>query len=78
MADHPPSAAPRAPLSSRFVRGAGEVPDGQLWGPARWVVQLIQYLVALVIVTVGEGLKYIFKGERPPKKNRATLESKTA
>nr|POF01173.1 hypothetical protein CFP56_21121 [Quercus suber] len=50
--------------SSRFMRNAGEVNDKRLWGPAKWIVQLIQYLVALVMVTMAEGLKAIFTGEK--------------
>lgn len=39
--------------SGAFVRGAGTVhdPDNKLWGPARWVAQMVQYLVAIIIVS---------------------------
>lgn len=56
------------------MRAAGEVkedPDQRLWGPARWIVQLIQYMVAIIMITIGEGMKAIFTGESPKKKKRA-------
>lgn len=54
----------------RFMRGAGEVndPENKLWGPARWVVQMVQYLVAIIILTIGKGIEAIFKGEKPSKR----------
>lgn len=51
--------------TSRFLTGAGEVQDKRLWGPAKWIVQLIQYLIAIIMVTIGEGFKAIFTGEKP-------------
>ncbi|KXT09482.1 hypothetical protein AC579_7829 [Pseudocercospora musae] len=35
-----------------FVRGAGEVqdPEHKLWAPARWVVQMVQYLIAIIMI----------------------------
>jgi hypothetical protein len=65
---------PTSSKTDRFIRGAGEVredPEHRLWGPAKWVVQLIQYLVAIVIVTIGEGMKAIIKGEKPKSKRHA-------
>lgn len=38
--------------TERFIRSAGEVredPAQRLWAPARWVVQMIQYLVAIIM-----------------------------
>lgn len=65
-------------LSSRFVRGAGEVQDKKLWGPAKWVVQLIQYMIAIIMLTIGEGIKSIFTGERVQKrKDREEAVGKT-
>jgi len=61
MSDHH---QPQHSRTDKFMRGAGNV-DSNLWGPARWVVQLIQYLIAIVIVTMGAGLKAIFTGEKP-------------
>lgn len=54
----------------RFMRGAGEVndPDHKLWAPARWVVQMVQYLVAIIILTIGKGIEAIFKGEKSTKR----------
>lgn len=52
--------------SERFIRGAGEVredPEHRLWWPARWLVQLVQYMIAIIMVTVGEGFKAIFTGK---------------
>lgn len=61
--------------TTRFMRGAGHVndPEGKLWAPARWVVALIQYLIALIMVTMGEGIKAIFSG-----KNQRRRQTKTA
>jgi len=57
--------------TANFMRGAGEVQDRQLWGPAKWIVQLVQYLIAIMIVTIGEAFKAIFTGESPRKKRGA-------
>lgn len=48
------SDAPTAQPSKteRFLRGAGQVredPNQRLWAPARWVVQLVQYLIAIIM-----------------------------
>lgn len=53
--------------STRFMRGAGQVndPEHKLWGPARWVVQMVQYLVALVVLTIAEGFKAVVSGKSP-------------
>lgn len=60
--------------STRFMRGAGEVndPEGKLWAPARWVVQMIQYLIALIMLTVAEGFKAVFSGQKPPQRRKRT------
>lgn len=50
------------------MRGAGQVGDKRLWGPAKWVVQLVQYLIAIVMVTMAEGVKAIFTGEKRKKR----------
>lgn len=55
----------------RFMRGAGEVQDKRLWGPAKWIVQMIQYLIAIIMVTIGEGIRAIFTGERPQRRRGA-------
>lgn len=54
------------------MRGATQVndPEHKLWAPARWVVQLIQYLIAVIMLTLGEGFKAIFTGEKPSGKRR--------
>jgi len=58
--------------STRFMRGAGHVndPEGKLWAPARWVVQLIQYLIALIMLTLAEGFKAVFSGKKPQGRRR--------
>lgn len=58
--------------STRFMRGAGQVndPEGKLWAPARWVVQLVQYLIAIIMLTIGEGFKAIFSGQSPQHRRR--------
>jgi hypothetical protein len=65
---------PGSTTSSRFMRGAGQVndPEGKLWAPARWVVQLIQYMIALVMLTLAEGFKAVFTGKKPQhRRNKA-------
>ncbi|USW53740.1 hypothetical protein Slin15195_G070590 [Septoria linicola] len=58
--------------ASEFMRNAGTVndPEHKLWGPARWVVQMIQYLIALIMITVAEGFKSIVSGEGPKKRRQ--------
>ena len=65
--------------SDRFLRGAGTVRDDdkQLWGPVKWVAQLVQYMVAIIMVTIGKGIEAIFKGEAPSKK-KSREEKRTA
>ena len=58
--------------TERFIRGAGEVredPDNKMWAPMRWVVEMIQYLIAIIMVTIGEGFKAIFQGESHRKRD---------
>ena len=72
MAD---SRKPQQPSKTeRFIRGAGEVredPDNRMWAPARWVVEMIQYLIAIIMVTIGESIKAIWSGEAPKKRRAA-------
>lgn len=59
--------------TERFIRGAGEVredPEQRLWAPARWVVQMIQYLIAIIVVTIGEGFKAIVSGKTHKRRER--------
>lgn len=39
--------------ASEFMRSAGTVndPDHKLWGPVKWVAQMVQYLIALVMIS---------------------------
>lgn len=48
---HIPSQESKA---SRFIRESGQVydPEHKLWAPARWVVQMVQYLIALIILSM--------------------------
>lgn len=54
------------------MRGAGQVndPEGKLWAPARWVVQMVQYLIALVMLTVAEGFKAVFSRQNSQGRHR--------
>ncbi|CAK1357221.1 uncharacterized protein RHO25_008635 [Cercospora beticola] len=54
----------RQSKAADFMRGAGTVndPENKLWGPARWVVQLVQYLIAIIMITIAEGFKSIVSG----------------
>jgi len=53
--------------TSAFLRSAGEVrdPDHKLWGPAKWIAAMVQYLIALVIVMIGNGFKAVISGQKP-------------
>jgi len=54
--------------TDRFIRQSGQVQNKQLWGPARWVVQLVQYMIAIIIITIAEGFKAIVTGQSPHKR----------
>jgi len=58
--------------SARFMRNAGTVndPEHKLWAPARWVVQMIQYLIALIMLTLAEGFKAVVSGKKPQQRRR--------
>lgn len=63
--------------TERFIRGAGEVredPEHKMWAPARWVVQMVQYLIAIIVLTMVEGIRAIVTGEKPSKKKKAARE----
>ena len=61
--------------TDRFIRQSGQVQNKNLWGPARWVVQMVQYLIAIVIITIAEGFKAIVTGESPHKRNRGQAKT---
>ncbi|KAI6842129.1 hypothetical protein KC332_g4358 [Hortaea werneckii] len=71
MTDQAPTQQSKA---DKFMRGAGEVRDTNLWGPAKWVVQLVQYMVAIIMITIGEGFKAIVTGKKPQSRRRARSE----
>ncbi|KAI6894753.1 hypothetical protein KC318_g16237 [Hortaea werneckii] len=73
MADQAPTQQSKA---DKFMRGAGEVRDTNLWGPAKWVVQLVQYMVAIIMITIGEGFKAIVTGQKPQGRRRARSEDR--
>ncbi|KAF2861383.1 hypothetical protein K470DRAFT_215165, partial [Piedraia hortae CBS 480.64] len=56
--------------SAQFIRDAGHVrnDDGRLWGPARWIAQLIQYMVAIIIVMIGKAFEAMFRGGKKSKR----------
>lgn len=54
--------------TSDFIRRAGEVQDKNLWGPAKWIVSMIQTLIALIMVTMGEAIAKIFTSEGTSRK----------
>lgn len=60
--------------SSRFMRGAGDVqePRGAMWAPMRWVISMIQYLIAIIMVTIAEGFKAIVSGKKPSGKRSSS------
>jgi len=62
--------------TTRFMKGAGQVndPDHKLWGPAKWVAGVVQYLVAILMVTIAEGFKSIVSGKKPQGRRRAHAE----
>ena len=60
--------------TERLIRSAGEVredPDNKMWAPARWVVEMIQYLIAIIMVAIGESIKAIVSGESPKRRRAA-------
>lgn len=65
--------------SARFIRGAGNLnaeSNAQLWFPARWIAQLVQYLIAIIMVTMGEAFKSILSGgKKTTKSGRRTAYS---
>lgn len=72
MSDRHPSHQHPSTTGERFMRGAGEVydPEHKLWAPMRWVVQMVQYLVAIIMLTIAKGIEAIFKGEKHREKRR--------
>ncbi|KAK3631615.1 hypothetical protein LTR22_021020 [Elasticomyces elasticus] len=62
MADSSRSSQSR---TDAFLRSSSVVQNRKLWGPAKWVVQLVQYLIAIIIVTIAEGFKAIVSGKNP-------------
>lgn len=58
-------------LSSRILRSLKRVPNGTILSkPIVWLSQLIQYLVALIIIALGKSLKYTFRSRKPNKQRR--------
>lgn len=55
--------------TQQIIENSGEV-RGDLPWPARWIVQLIQRMIAIMIVTMGNALEAIFKGEKPKKRSQ--------
>ncbi len=49
--------------TARFIRASGQVQDKSLWWPARIVVQLVQYMIAILIVTIANAFKAIISGK---------------
>lgn len=67
--------------TERFIRSAGEVredPDNKLWAPVRWVAELVQYLIAIIMVTIGESIRAIVSGESPRKRRARQEQSKSS
>ncbi|KJX96905.1 hypothetical protein TI39_contig595g00002 [Zymoseptoria brevis] len=62
--------------TAKFMRDAGKVydPDHKLWAPAKWIVGIFQYLVAIVLVTIAEGFKSIVSGKKPQGRRRALAQ----
>ncbi|KAK3110857.1 hypothetical protein LTR53_014424 [Teratosphaeriaceae sp. CCFEE 6253] len=61
MSDHAHAHQSR---TDRFLRQSGQVQNKNLWGPAKWIAQLVQYLVAIILVTIAEGFKAIVSGQK--------------
>jgi hypothetical protein len=47
--------------TAKFIREASIVrdPDNKLWAPAKWVVGMFQYLIAIVLVS--ESIKQVIR-----------------
>jgi hypothetical protein len=52
MSDTPPRKQQDS-ATARFIRDAGTVqdPDHKLWAPVKWVVGMLQYMIAIVLVS---------------------------
>ncbi|KAF2216024.1 hypothetical protein CERZMDRAFT_90048 [Cercospora zeae-maydis SCOH1-5] len=61
--------------AGEFMRGAGIVndPEKKLWAPARWVAQLVQYLIALVMIS--EHLPFLSETQRKSDGSRSNRRS---
>ncbi|KAF1968977.1 hypothetical protein BU23DRAFT_558007 [Bimuria novae-zelandiae CBS 107.79] len=58
-------------FSQRFLRGAGETNNANLWGPTQWVVNMVQYMITLVLIMAGEGIKAVFTRQKPRRGHEA-------
>lgn len=58
--------------TEQFIRDASQVkdPDHKLWAPARWVIMMIQWMIAIIIVTMAKGLAAIFTKQRGGQSHR--------
>lgn len=50
-------------ISNRIIQSMSHVPGGTtLSKPVVWIAQMIQYFVALIIITLGKSIKYTIRG----------------
>jgi len=53
----------RKGISDQLIEGAGNVKGQEdLPAPVRWVAELVQYLVAVLMIAIGKAIEAIFKG----------------
>ncbi|KAK3081237.1 hypothetical protein LTS18_008815 [Coniosporium uncinatum] len=53
----------RKGISDRIIEGAGTVKGQEdMPAPVRWVAELVQYLVAILLIAIGKAIEAIIKG----------------
>ena len=63
---------PKQSKTEYLVKGAGDARNTEAvpW-PMRWIVQQIQYLVLIMIIAIGNAIKYTFQKQKdPPRQHR--------
>ncbi|GAB7358713.1 hypothetical protein MBLNU230_g3942t1 [Neophaeotheca triangularis] len=55
-----------ATRTENFIREASKVqdPDHKLWAPARWLIMMVQWMIAIIIVTIAKGFAAIFTKQK--------------
>lgn len=60
--------------TEQFLQGASKAPGGEtLAAPIRWIAELIQTLVAVMIIAVGNAIKAAFSADGSHSKRRKDM-----